>query len=95
MTKLAASLIRGSNFGAIRLVALAASPSAPESAQRANAARLARASGAGAADRFLWARLSQLWRGWRSVLVIVKPETVIRWHRMNFGYFRRNRPTAA
>jgi hypothetical protein len=30
-----------------------------------------------AADRFLWARLSRLWTGWRSALVIVKPETVI------------------
>ena len=30
-----------------------------------------------AADRFLWARLSQFWTGWRSALVIVKPETVI------------------
>jgi hypothetical protein len=29
------------------------------------------------ADRFLWTWLSQLWSGWRSVLVIVKPETVI------------------
>jgi hypothetical protein len=33
------------------------------------------------ADRFLWARLSQFWRGWRSALVIVKPEIVVHWHR--------------
>ena len=33
------------------------------------------------ADRFLWARLSRFWTGWRSALVIVKPETVIGWHR--------------
>jgi hypothetical protein len=33
-----------------------------------------------AADRFLWARLSRFWTGWRSALVIVKPETVIAWH---------------
>jgi hypothetical protein len=33
-----------------------------------------------AADRFLWARLSRYWTGWRSALVIVKPETVIDWH---------------
>src|SRR6516164_1444254 len=32
-----------------------------------------------AADRFLWARLSRYWTGWRSALVIVKPETVIDW----------------
>ena len=30
-----------------------------------------------AADRFLWARLSRFWSGWRSALVIVKPQTVI------------------
>jgi len=32
-------------------------------------------------DRVFWVWLSQLWRNWRSVLVIVQPETVIRWHR--------------
>jgi hypothetical protein len=37
-----------------------------------------------AADRFLWARLSWYWTGWRSALVIVKPETVIHWHRKGF-----------
>jgi len=35
----------------------------------------------GVADRVLWAWLSQLWSGWRSALAIVKPETVIAWHR--------------
>ena len=33
------------------------------------------------ADRFLWAWLSEWWSDWRSALVIVKPETVIGWHR--------------
>ena len=37
-----------------------------------------------AADRYLWARLSRFWTGWRSALVIVKPETVIAWHRKGF-----------
>jgi putative transposase len=37
-----------------------------------------------AADRFLWGRLSRFWTEWRSALVIVKPETVIRWHRKGF-----------
>jgi hypothetical protein len=40
-----------------------------------------------AADRFLWARLSRYWTGWRSALVIVKPETVIDWHRKGFRVF--------
>jgi hypothetical protein len=38
----------------------------------------------GVADRIFWAWLSQLWNGWRSALVIVKPETVIAWHRRGF-----------
>jgi putative transposase len=40
-----------------------------------------------AADRFLWARLSRFWSGWRSALIIVKPETVIQWHRKGFRLF--------
>jgi transposase InsO family protein len=40
-----------------------------------------------AADRFLWAWLSRAWADWRSALVIVKPETVIAWHRKGFRVF--------
>jgi putative transposase len=40
-----------------------------------------------AADRFLWAWLSGVWSDWRSALVIVKPETVIGWHRQGFRLF--------
>jgi putative transposase len=36
------------------------------------------------ADRLLWAWLSEVWNDWRSALVIVKPETVIAWHRKGF-----------
>src|SRR5215813_13785193 len=32
-------------------------------------------------DRCLWVWLSRLWSGWRSVLIIVMPQTVIGWHR--------------
>ena len=32
------------------------------------------------ADRWLWGQLSRIWPGWRTALVIVKPETVIAWH---------------
>ena len=39
------------------------------------------------ADRLLWIGLSRLWRGWRSALTIVKPETVIAWHRAGFRLF--------
>ena len=35
----------------------------------------------------LWAWLSRSWRGWRSAVHIVKPETVIAWHRRGFRLF--------
>jgi putative transposase len=40
-------------------------------------------------DRLFWIALSQLWRNWRSILVIVKPETVITWHRQGFKCYWR------
>lgn len=40
-------------------------------------------------DRIFWAWLSRLWPGWNTVLVIVKPETVIRWHRQGFRLYWR------
>jgi len=40
-------------------------------------------------DRLFWACLSRLWSGWRSALLIVKPETVVRWHRQGFRLFWR------
>ncbi len=40
-----------------------------------------------AADRLLWVWLSRVWTDWRSSLVIVKPETVIAWHRKAFCLF--------
>src|SRR5215510_9379930 len=39
------------------------------------------------ADRLLWVWLSRLWPGWRSALRIVKPETVIAWHRQGFRLY--------
>lgn len=41
-------------------------------------------------DRVFWVWLSQLWPNWQSALVLVQPETVIRWHRQGFKlYWRR------
>ena len=40
-----------------------------------------------AADRMLWAWLSRAWSGWRPALVLVKPETVLAWHRRGFRVF--------
>jgi hypothetical protein len=38
-------------------------------------------------DRLLWICLSRLWCDWRSALAIVKPETVVAWHRAGFRLF--------
>jgi len=38
-------------------------------------------------DRWLWAWLSAASSGWRTALVIVKPETVIAWHRLGVRLF--------
>jgi putative transposase len=40
-----------------------------------------------ATDRLLWVWLSRVWTDWRSSLVIVKPETVVLWHRNAFRLF--------
>ena len=38
-------------------------------------------------DRLLWISLVRLWPDWRKALVLVKPETVIRWHRKGFRFY--------
>jgi len=38
-------------------------------------------------DRKFWVTLSRIWPEWKRALVIVKPETVIRWHRKGFKYY--------
>ncbi len=40
-------------------------------------------------DRFFWTTLRSIWPRWSDVLVIVKPETVIRWHRVGFRLYLR------
>ena len=39
------------------------------------------------ADRLFWVWLSRVWADWRSALRIVKPETVIAWHRKGFRLY--------
>src|SRR5215471_14782926 len=39
------------------------------------------------ADRRFWVALSQFWSRWRSALWIVKPATVIDWHRRGFRWY--------
>ena len=41
----------------------------------------------GRVDRLLWVWLSNRWAGWREALHLVRPETVIRWHRQGFRAF--------
>ena len=41
------------------------------------------------ADRAFWVVLRRLWSGWADALVIVKPETVIRWHRAGLRLYWR------
>jgi transposase InsO family protein len=44
-------------------------------------------------DRRYWVRLSSWSSGWRDWLVLVKPETVVRWHRRGFrAFWRRKSP---
>src|SRR5205814_3058473 len=38
-------------------------------------------------DRLLWAWLCGVWADWRSALIVVKPATVIAWHRTGFRLF--------
>ncbi len=40
-------------------------------------------------DRIFWVWLSRLWSNWRSTLLIVQPETVIRWHKQGFKLYWR------
>jgi putative transposase len=42
------------------------------------------------ADRGFWVFLSQVWSGWKEILVIVQPETVVRWHRKGFRLYWRS-----
>jgi transposase InsO family protein len=41
-------------------------------------------------DRTFWVVLARLWPRWRSVLVVVHPETVVRWHREGFRRYWRS-----
>ena len=40
-------------------------------------------------DRIFWVWLSKFWTRWRSVLLIVQPDTVVRWHHQGFKLYWR------
>ena len=42
-------------------------------------------------DRLLWSLLSKVWKDWKSELILVKPETVIRWRERKFREFWRKK----
>jgi putative transposase len=38
-------------------------------------------------DRLFWAWISRFWERWRESLIVVKPNTVVRWHRKGFALY--------
>ena len=42
-------------------------------------------------DRLFWVLLRRLWPHWSNALLIVQPDTVVRWHRMGFRLYWRFR----
>jgi putative transposase len=45
-------------------------------------------------DRLFWTILRHSWPGWIEALIIVKPDTVVRWHRTGFRLYWRWRSRA-
>ncbi len=45
-------------------------------------------------DRLFWIVLARIWRNWRTALVLVQPDTVVRWHRdwLRRRWARQSRP---
>jgi putative transposase len=40
-------------------------------------------------DKLFWVLVRRLWSGWKQALIIVKPETVVRWRRAGFALYWR------
>jgi hypothetical protein len=38
-------------------------------------------------DKLFWLLARRLWAGWRNALIVVTPETVVRWHRAGFRLY--------
>ncbi len=54
---------------------------------RATMKRSSSRSSLRSSDRLFWVLLSRLWPAWRATLVMVRPETVITWHRKGCRLF--------
>jgi hypothetical protein len=40
-------------------------------------------------DKLFWVAISRLWLQWKRALIVVSPETVVRWHRAGFRMYWR------
>src|SRR6202521_1926805 len=40
-------------------------------------------------DRFFWVLARRFWSGWKQTLIVVTPDTVVRWHRAGFRLYWR------
>ena len=40
-----------------------------------------------AQDKLFWVILRRLWPGWKRALILVQPETVVRWHKAGFKLY--------
>jgi len=38
-----------------------------------------------APDKLFWVILRRLWPGWKRALILVQPDTVVRWHKVGFA----------
>ena len=38
-------------------------------------------------DRLFWLVIRRCWSGWKQALLVVTPETVVRWHRAGFRWY--------
>jgi putative transposase len=43
----------------------------------------------GLLDKLFWISVRRVWSGWKQSLIVVKPETVVRWHRAGFRLYWR------
>ena len=59
--------------------------------QLAVAKRHMRPSNLTDADRIFWIVLARCWSRWRDVVFVVKPDTIVRWHRLWFRYYWRKK----
>src|ERR1700674_2153567 len=40
-------------------------------------------------DKIFWVLARRFWSGWKQAIIVVSPETVVRWHRLGFMLYWR------